>query len=109
MPRFPRRIFDECQVHLVTEEDEFHAEQQRANFLKIQEAASAQSIAFTWQFDATGSLHARHIVTDTGWKVLLDQELDIFQRYEMNDALNFTNRLQQCRACRACEINYIRT
>jgi len=99
---------DECIVHLVTEEDEFHAEQQIENFTKIQEAAGAMGITVTWQFDSSGSLHARHIVTDTGWKISLDRGLDIFQRYEMNDALNFANRLQQCRACRAFEVTYIK-
>ncbi len=99
---------DECIVHLVTEEDEFHADQQIDNFTKIQEAAGTMGITFTWQFDSSGSLHARHIVTDTGWKISLDRGLDIFQRYDMNDALNFANRLQQCRACRAFEITYIK-
>ncbi|MBR4608213.1 MAG: BREX system Lon protease-like protein BrxL [Lachnospiraceae bacterium] len=99
---------DECIVHLVTEEDEFHADQQIENFTKIQEAAGTMGITFTWEFDSSGSLHARHIVTDTGWKISLDRGLDIFQRYEMNDVLNLSNRLQQCRACRAFEITYIK-
>ena len=32
------------------------------------------------------TIHARHIVTDNGWKIFLDRSLDIFQRYEMNVA-----------------------
>ncbi len=53
-------------------------------------------------------LHARHIMTDHGWKISLDHGLDIFQHYEMNDAFSFANRLQQYRACKAFEVTFIR-
>ena len=33
-------------------------------------------ITFTWKFDDT--IHARHIVSDTGWKICLDRGLDIY-------------------------------
>lgn len=38
----------------------------------------------------------------------LDRGLDIFQRYEMNDAFALTNRLQQFRSCKAFEVTFIR-
>jgi ATP-dependent Lon protease len=56
----------------------------------------------------SGSIHARHIVTDTGWKILLDRGLDIFPYYEMNEAFAFANRIQQFRQCKAFEITYLR-
>ena len=99
---------EEVSVHLVTTEDEFKGEQQKAHFEKMQAAASPVGVNFTWEFDGTGTLHARHIVTDHGWKISLDRGLDIFQHYEMNDAFAFTNRLQQYRPCKAFEITYIR-
>lgn len=99
---------EEVSVHLVTTEDEFKGEQQRDNFERIKVSAGPAGVNFTWQFDDTGTIHARHIVTDHGWKIALDRGLDIFQRYEMNDAFTFANRLQQCRPCKAFEVTYIK-
>ena len=98
---------DEVDVHLLTIEDEFKAELQQENFEKMKEAAAALGVNFTWEFDGTGAIHARHIVTDTGWKISLDRGLDIFQHYEMNDAFTFANRLQQYRPCKAFEVTYL--
>jgi ATP-dependent Lon protease len=99
---------DDVAVHLVTIEDEFKGDQQKDNFMKMQESASAVGINFTWEFDTTGTIHARHIITDHGWKISLDRGLDIFQHYEMNDTFMFANRLQQFRSCKAFEVTYIR-
>ena len=100
---------EEVSVHLVTVEDEFKGEQQKENFEKMKESASAVGVNFTWEFDTAGTIHARHIVTDHGWKISLDRGLDIFQHYEMNDAFTFANRLQQYRPCKAFEITFIKT
>lgn len=100
---------EEVNVHLVTTEDEFKAEQQKENFEKIKESASAVGVNFTWEFDGTGTIHARHIVTDHGWKISLDRGLDIFQHYEMNDTFTFANRLQQYRPCKSFEVTFIKT
>lgn len=99
---------EEVSVHLVTTEDEFKGEQQKENFEKMKESASAVGVNFTWEFDGTGTIHARHIVTDHGWKISLDRGLDIFQHYEMNDAFTFANRLQQYRPCKAFEVTFIK-
>ncbi len=99
---------EEVSVHLVTTEDEFKGEQQKENFEKMQKASGAVGVNFTWEFDKNRTIHARHIVTDHGWKISLDRGLDIFQYYEMNDALAFANRLQQYRRCKAFEVTFIR-
>jgi ATP-dependent Lon protease len=99
---------EEVDFHLVTAEDEYKGGQQAQYFAQIQAAAAGVGMRFTWEYDRTGSAHARHIVTDTGWKILLDRGLDIFQQYEMNDTFAFANRLQQYRACKAFEITYLR-
>ncbi len=99
---------DEVAIHLVTVEDDFKAEQQKENFKTIKESASTIGIDFTWEFDSSGTLHARHIVIDNGWKISLDRGLDIFQQYDMNDAFAFSNRLQQYRPCKAFEVTFIR-
>lgn len=99
---------EEVSVYLVTTEDEFKGEQQRENFEKMKESASSVGVNFTWEFDSTGTIHARHIVTDHGWKISLDRGLDIFQHYDMNEAFTFANRLQQYRPCKAFEVTFIK-
>ncbi len=99
---------DEVVVSLITVEDEFKGEQQREYFASIQSSMFSVGIKFAWSFDSSGTQHARHIVTDTGWKISLDRGLDIFQMYDMNDTFNLGNRLQQYRPCKAFEITYIK-
>jgi ATP-dependent Lon protease len=99
---------EEIAIHLITAEDDFKADHQAESLEKIKESCAAIGIHFTWEFDGTGTIHARHIVTDNGWKILLDRGLDIFQNYEMNDAFTFANRLQQHRACKAFEVTFIK-
>jgi ATP-dependent Lon protease len=98
---------DEVAVHLITVKDEYKAFDQNRRFEEMQTSAAAIGIRFTWEYVAHGAIHARHIVTDTGWKILLDRGLDIFQHYEMNDAFAFSNRLQQVRACKGFEVTFL--
>jgi len=98
----------EVEVHLITTEDDFKGEQQRESLNKIAESCSTVGIKFSWEFDETGTIHARHILTDHGWKISLDRGLDIFQNYEMKEAFNFANHLQQYRACKAFEVTFIK-
>ena len=100
---------EEVSVHLITTEDEFKGEQQKDNLEKMKESADSVGVNFTWEFDDTGTIHARHIVTNHGWKISLDRGLDIFQHYDMNDAFTFANRLQQYRPCKAFEVTFIAT
>lgn len=99
---------DEIIVDLITVEDEFKGEQQRDWLNQIQSTMLTVGIKFEYTFDNSGSQHARHIVTDTGWKILLDRGLDIFQQYDMNDTFQLTNRLQKYRPCKAFEVTYIK-
>jgi ATP-dependent Lon protease len=99
---------EEVTIHLITMEDEFKGEQQKEHFEKIKESSGAVGIKFSWEFDSTGAIHARHIVTDHGWKISLDRGLDIFQHYDMNDTFAFANRLQQYRPCKAFEVTFIK-
>jgi ATP-dependent Lon protease len=99
---------EEIAVHLVTVEDEFKGEQQQGYLEQMQTAAGAIGVQLTWEYDGANTIHARHIVTDHGWKILLDRGLDIYQHYEMNDAFAFANRLQQYRTCKAFEVTYLK-
>jgi len=99
---------DEVSVHLVTVTDEFKGPQQLESLQKMQDTCAPVGIKFTWEFDGSNTIHARHIVTDTGWKILLDRGLDIFQHYDMNDAFAISNRLQKYRPCKAFEVTYLK-
>ena len=99
---------EEVTVRLITSRDTYNPEKQEENLAKIQEVVAPAGVHFSWQFVDTDAIHARHIITDTGWKIALDRGLDIFQPYNMNDALDLANRLQEHRACRAFEVTYIR-
>ena len=99
---------DEVVVSLVTVEDEFKGEQQREWLEQIQSSMFSVGVKFAYSFDNSGAQHARHIVTDTGWKISLDRGLDIFQHYDMNDAFQLSNRMQEQRSCKAFEVTYIK-
>jgi ATP-dependent Lon protease len=99
---------EEVKIHLITAPDEIDTESQKEFLTKIEENCPSMGIDFSWEFVDAKSIHARHIIADNGWKITLDRGLDIFQRYDMNDGLAITNRLQQYRACKGFEITYIR-
>ena len=99
----------EVAVHLITSQDDYPNSQQQEYLKQIAESCSSVGIHFTWELETGGAIHARHIVTDHGWKILLDRGLDIFQRYEMGNAFTFVNRLQEFRFCKAFEVTFLRT
>jgi len=100
---------EEVAIHLITVEDDFKGPQQLDYFQKMQESCEPVGIHFTWEYNEGATIHARHIITDHGWKILLDRGLDIFQHYDMNDAFAIANRLQKCRPCKAFEVTFLKT
>ena len=70
---------DQVSIHLVTGPDEGNIARQRELLESISTACTGTGVEFSWAFDTSGTAHARDIVTDTGWKIVLDRGLDIFQ------------------------------
>jgi len=99
---------DQISIELITCPDEGGIGKQRENLDAIVAACEGTGVTFAWSFDGTGTAHARHIVTNTGWKISLDRGLDIFQQYQMNDAFSLGNRLQEHRALKQFEITYLK-
>ncbi|ALN72269.1 BREX system Lon protease-like protein BrxL [Aureimonas sp. AU20] len=99
---------DEVAIHLVTCLDDTYPEKQQSNLIAVEAAGAAAGITFSWEFDGTNTIHARHINSDTGWKISLDRGLDIFQKFEMNDAFSLPNRLQAYRQVKGFEVTYLR-
>lgn len=101
-----KAVADEVYVELVTTTDENIMETQETNFKQIESSCYALGIKFTYRFNST--IHARSIVTDTGWKISLDRGLEIYQNCERKDFFAFTTRLQKYRPCRQFEVTYIK-
>lgn len=99
---------DEVAVHVVTVADDFNGDRQTENFQKITQACAAVGIKFTWEYDTTGTKHDRDITTDHGWKIVLSRGLDVYQRFEPNDAFSFANRMQQHRQCKEFNLTYVK-
>ena len=99
---------DEVAVHLITCIDDTYPDKQQTNLMAVENATMTAGIKFTWEFDGTNTIHARHIVSDAGWKISLDRGLDIFQKFEMGSTFNLANRLQAYRQVKAFEVTYLR-
>ena len=70
---------EEIKVSLLTAGDDWDVTAQQAGLDAVRNNISQTGIEFHWTFDRTYTIHARHIITDTGWKINLDRGLDIFQ------------------------------
>ena len=100
---------DETLLHVITAKEDRNLDgKQDISLEQIANSASNAGIIFTWEYDDTNTLHARHIVVDNNVKIILDRGLDIFQAYEMNDAFSLANRLQAYRGCKAFEVTYVK-
>jgi len=99
---------DQVAVHLVTAQDDGNIQEQRECLDGIAEACTGTGVDFTWAFNGTGTIHARDITTDTGWKIVLDRGLDIFQPTprKMN-GFSLGERMQEHRMIRGFYVTYI--
>ena len=99
---------DQIAVHLVTAPDDGNIQEQRECLDGIAEACTGTGVDFTWAFDGTGTMHARDITTDTGWKMVLDRGLDIFQPTprKMN-GFSLGERMQEHRMIRGFYVTYV--
>ena len=101
---------EEVEIELVTVEEAMpeKAETQKSSLDDIVKSMERVGIKFSWELVDPKAIHARHIITDTGWKISLDRGLDIFQYYALNDQFSLEARLQEHRPCKPFEITYIR-
>ncbi|WP_299104810.1 BREX system Lon protease-like protein BrxL [uncultured Bradyrhizobium sp.] len=104
-----KRPEDQIAVHLVTAPDDGNIHEQRECLDGVAEACTGTGVDFTWAFDGSGTLHARDITTDTGWKVVLDRGLDIFQPTprKMN-GFSLGERMQEHRMVRSFYVTYVK-
>ncbi|MBQ2622050.1 MAG: BREX system Lon protease-like protein BrxL [Thermoguttaceae bacterium] len=96
------------EIDVITVPDDVNEHNQRVWLDQITENCKAADVHFDWKFADPNSIHARHIITDTGWKIILDRGLDIFQRFDTSDAFSLAINLQEYRLCKPFEITYMR-
>jgi ATP-dependent Lon protease len=98
---------DQVKVHLVTGPDEGNISRQRELLESITTACTGTGVEFSWAFDASGTAHARDIVTDTGWKMVLDRGLDIFQPPIKTEGFSLGDRIQEHRMLKGFYVTYV--
>ena len=99
---------DQVKVHLVTGPDEGNISRQRELLESITTACTGTGVEFSWAFDTSGTAHARDIVTDTGWKMVLDRGLDIFQPPIKTEGFSLGDRMQEHRMLKGFYVTYVR-
>lgn len=99
---------DEVEIHLITKYDDDKENETAERLDALKESLYETDIDFTYEFNQTASLHARSIITDTGWNISLDRGLDIFQSYDFKNPFNLANTMQEERQCKAFEVIYLR-
>ena len=99
---------EDVQFRLITAPDSDDLERQTGYLEQIRDGIAPLGVELTWAFDGTNTIHARHLVTDTGWKILLDRGLDVFQRADLNNGFSPMNRHQRFRAVKGFEVTYLR-
>ena len=99
---------DQVAVHLVTGQDEGNISRQRELLESITTACTGTGVEFSWAFDTSGTAHARDIVTDAGWKIVLDRGLDIFQPPIKTDGFSLGDRMQEHRMLKGFYVTYLR-
>ena len=63
---------------------------------------------FTWDIDRSRKLHTRHLKVEDRWGILLDRALDIWKRFDDNDAFSIETRMPEKRHMKAFAITYMR-
>jgi len=98
---------DEVEVKLITQSDLDSCVKQDENLNQIVQAFTGSRVAFSWEYDNHPGFHARSITTDTGWKILVDRGLDIFQKFE-SGPFSLEQAVQSARLARSTEVTYLR-
>lgn len=95
----------EVKLHLVTSNNEEFIENAKDAFEQIRYSLESMGILFSYEFD--DFIHDRSIEMNNGWKLILGRGLDIWQKtggwYDINEYI------QERRACKACEITFLKS
>ena len=95
-------------VHLATCPDDFSEGKQDDYFEQIREAVAPLGLDFSWEIDGSGTMHARHLCVDDKWDIVLDRGLDIWQRFDANNAFSLEARMPEIRRVKQFELTYLK-
>ena len=95
-------------VYLITAPDEYPDSKQEDYLERIKDSMMPLGLDFTWKIDESGALHARHLKIDNEWDIVLDRGLDIWQRFDSNDAFSIEGRMPELRRVKAFEVTYMK-
>lgn len=101
-------VGEDIDVKLVTKNDDFNEAESTERFNLLKDSLDGSGVNFEFEYDQSQSFHARSIETDTGWKILLDRGLDIFQAYDFKNPFNLANSIQEERFCKGFEVTYLK-
>lgn len=101
-------VGDEIRLKVFTNADSGEKQEADGLLMQVQNHLQGTGIDMDYEIEPQGTQHARSLETDTGWKIILDRGLDIFQRYDYKDAFNLANALQEERMCKGFEVTYVR-
>jgi ATP-dependent Lon protease len=93
-------------MHLIAGSDHATFEKQNEKLVQVYNSFAGTSTSNTSELDASPNFHARSITTDHGWKITLDQGLDLFQWFEFSP-FNAAAVMQEARMVKGCEVSII--
>jgi ATP-dependent Lon protease len=98
----------EVKVHLLTAPDEYLDSRQTSYFDQMTESFAPLGLDFSYDLDTTHTIHARHLIINGEWDILLDRGLDIWQRFDANDAFSVEAGMPEMRRVKQFEVVYQR-
>ena len=96
------------EAHLVTAPDGYSDLKQVNYPERLRESMAPLGVDFTWDIDRSRTLHTRHLKVEDRWGILLDRDLDIWKRFDNNDAFSIEARMSEKRRMKAFVITYMR-
>ncbi len=97
-----------ARVHLTTCPDEYDVAKQQGYLQQVADAYAPFGLEFSWDIDTTGTLHARHLLVDDAWDIVLDRGLDIYQKFDSGNAFSLEAMMPEMRRVRQFEVTYLR-
>lgn len=98
----------ELKVHLLTSPDEFGDSRQVEYLQRVAEAMTPYGVAFMWDFDDEGVIHDRSVRIDDAWYIMLGRGLDIWQKFDSNDAFALESMMPEMRRIKEFTVAYMK-
>lgn len=98
-------VGDEVKIRLFTVNDPNETEQE-GYLIRLEDSMQGTRVDFEYEFLKDPKHHGRHIETDTGWDIIIDAGLDMFQIYDFKNPFELANTIQEERKCKQFYVTY---